>query len=155
MNYKKGSPKYAAAIAGFLNGDGAAGANLSAYYDCGDPLNSVLRDLDGQGKSVDEDAIDRALEAPQGGAYGRAVRKGYRHLLAVDRFLGGASGSITWAGDHFTVGLLTDLRTGWRERTREDRFEEKLVFVLGWLTHRAADLEMKSVFRGAEPLDTY
>jgi len=29
-------------------------------------LNSILQDLDAQGKSVDEDAIDRALEAQQG-----------------------------------------------------------------------------------------
>ena len=60
-------------------------------------------------------------------------------------------GGITRSGDRFTVQLLTDFRERWADRKPEDKLEPKLAFVLGWLTHRAADRQMKPVFREAEP----
>ena len=60
-------------------------------------------------------------------------------------------GGITRSGDRFTVQLLTDFRKRWASRKPEDKLEPKLAFVLGWLTHRAADRQMKPVFREAEP----
>ena len=60
-------------------------------------------------------------------------------------------GGITRSGDRFTVQLLDRFRKRWAERKPEDKLEPKLAFVLGWLTHRAADRQMKPVFRDAEP----
>ena len=60
-------------------------------------------------------------------------------------------GSGTRAGDRHSVQLLTSFRERWPERRPEERLEPKLAFVLGWLCHRAADRQMKPVFRQAEP----
>ncbi|OGG56262.1 MAG: hypothetical protein A3F84_10340 [Candidatus Handelsmanbacteria bacterium RIFCSPLOWO2_12_FULL_64_10] len=60
-------------------------------------------------------------------------------------------GGVTRSGDRFTVQLLTDFRARWKTRRPEDRLEPKLGFALGWLCHRAADRQMKPVFREAEP----
>ncbi|MCR8633282.1 hypothetical protein [Paenibacillus radicis (ex Xue et al. 2023)] len=63
-------------------------------------------------------------------------------------------GSVTRSGDKFTVNLLKDYRSRWETRTAEDRLDYKLVFILGWLSHRAADRQMKPVFREHEPEST-
>lgn len=60
-------------------------------------------------------------------------------------------GGITRKGDRFTVSLLTDFRSRWGGRTPAENLEGKLAFVLGWLTHRAADRQMKPVFRQVDP----
>ncbi|MCU6796458.1 hypothetical protein OB236_30470 [Paenibacillus sp. WQ 127069] len=60
-------------------------------------------------------------------------------------------GSVTRSGDKFTVALLDKYRTNWDARKEEDNLGYKLAFVLGWLCHRAADRQMKVVFREAEP----
>lgn len=64
-------------------------------------------------------------------------------------------GGITRSGDRFTVQLLESFRQRWAERKSDDKLEPKLAFVLGWLTHRAADRQMKPVFRDAEPNPTH
>lgn len=58
--------------------------------------------------------------------------------------------SATRSGDSFTVPLLERLRTEWPHRKPEDGLEPRLAFVLGWLCHRAADRQMKPVFRAAD-----
>ena len=63
-------------------------------------------------------------------------------------------GSVTRSGDRFTVRLLSAFRSRWDARTPEDRLEPKLAFVLGWFCHRAADRQMKPVFREADPEGT-
>jgi len=60
-------------------------------------------------------------------------------------------GGITRSGDRFTVQLLTEFRDRWEGRSPDDNLEAKLGFVLGWLTHGAADRQMKPFFREAEP----
>ncbi|TBL69693.1 hypothetical protein [Paenibacillus thalictri] len=60
-------------------------------------------------------------------------------------------GSVTRSGDKFTIALLDKYRASWHERKEADRLSYKLAFVLGWLCHRAADRQMKVVFREAEP----
>lgn len=60
-------------------------------------------------------------------------------------------GSVTRSGDKFTVNLLDKYRSIWHTRNENDRLGYKLAFVLGWLCHRAADRQMKVVFREAEP----
>lgn len=62
-------------------------------------------------------------------------------------------GAITWGGDTFTVTLLSDIRRRWATRECADRLEPKLGFVLAWLTHRAADRQMKPVFRETDPVE--
>jgi hypothetical protein len=60
-------------------------------------------------------------------------------------------GGITRYGDRFTVRLLESFRARWPTRQPADQLEPKLAFVLGWLAHRAADRQMKPVFREADP----
>lgn len=60
-------------------------------------------------------------------------------------------GSVTRSGDRFTVQLLDNYRTDWEERRKKEKLDFKLAFVLGWLCHRAADRQMKPVFRQHEP----
>jgi hypothetical protein len=60
-------------------------------------------------------------------------------------------GSVTRSGDKFTVQLLEKYRTNWDARKDGEQLGYKLAFVLGWLCHRAADRQMKVVFREAEP----
>lgn len=60
-------------------------------------------------------------------------------------------GGITRRGDFHSVGLLTSIRERWDGRSADDKLEPKLAFILGWLTHRAADRQMKPVFREVEP----
>jgi len=56
-------------------------------------------------------------------------------------------GAITRSGDKFTVQLLTKFRDEWDDQTAKRKTGQKLTFVLGWLAHRAADRQMKPVFR--------
>jgi hypothetical protein len=56
-------------------------------------------------------------------------------------------GSATKWGDRCNIPLLARLREAWPNRKPEDRLENRLAFVLGWLSHRAADRQMKPVFR--------
>lgn len=63
-------------------------------------------------------------------------------------------GGITRYGDRFTVRLLESFRARWPTRHPTDQLEPKLAFVLGWLAHRAADRQMKPVFRAADPQHT-
>lgn len=58
-------------------------------------------------------------------------------------------GGVTRGGDRHNPLLLKQLRSSWsRDDTQAQR---KLAFVLGWLSHRAADRQMKAVFRSADP----
>ena len=59
----------------------------------------------------------------------------------------GEAASTTMSGDTYTVLLMEDLRKRWANRTPDDMLENKLAFVLGWVSHRAADRQMKPVFR--------
>ncbi len=61
-------------------------------------------------------------------------------------------GCMTRGGDRCNPGLLTTFRDRWADRTPDDLLEPKLAFVLGWLCHRAADREMKPIFRTARRL---
>lgn len=58
--------------------------------------------------------------------------------------------SATRLGDRFTVALLDRLRMEWPNRTPESALEARLAFVMGWLCHRAADREMKPIFRAMD-----
>jgi hypothetical protein len=60
-------------------------------------------------------------------------------------------GGVTRHGDFHSVGLLTTLRDRSRAGELTDRELARLAFILGWLSHRAADRQMKPVFRGACP----
>jgi uncharacterized protein (DUF2267 family) len=60
-------------------------------------------------------------------------------------------GCITRGGDRCNPGLLETLRARWTARVPEDYLEPQLAFVLGWLCHRAADRQMKPIFRRFHP----
>ncbi len=72
----------------------------------------------------------------------------FKHVARTEREFGEAA-STTKSGDVFTWRILDDLKGKWQDRKPEDRLEAKLAFVLGWVSHRAADREMKPVFRAA------
>jgi hypothetical protein len=54
-------------------------------------------------------------------------------------------GGITRHGDRHNPRLLHLYRSEWQEQ--HDEVAPKLAFVLGWMSHRAADRRMKKVFR--------
>jgi len=59
-------------------------------------------------------------------------------------------GGITRFGDRHNPRLLADLRTV--ERIQDDtQAATRLAFVIGWLSHRAADRNFKQVFRRLDP----
>ena len=60
-------------------------------------------------------------------------------------------GCMTRAGDRCNPGLLETFRDRWEGRDPADHLEAKLAFVLGWLCHRAADRQMKPIFRRFHP----
>lgn len=59
-------------------------------------------------------------------------------------------GGATRLGDRHNPGLLTRYRELWPERGRHPALGAKLAFVLGWLSHRAADRNFKRVFRALD-----
>ena len=59
-------------------------------------------------------------------------------------------GGITRSGGKFVVSLLGRYREAWSESEPGDLLGQKLAFVLGWLCHRAADLQMKPIFRAVD-----
>ena len=63
-------------------------------------------------------------------------------------------GCATRGGDPCNPGLMTTFRDNWANRTPDQHLEPKLAFVLGWLCHRAADRQMKPVFRRFHPPGT-
>jgi hypothetical protein len=59
-------------------------------------------------------------------------------------------GGITRSGGKFVVSLLGRYREAWPGSRPDDFLPQKLTFVLGWLCHRAADLQMKPIFRAVD-----
>jgi hypothetical protein len=59
-------------------------------------------------------------------------------------------GGITRAGGWHILPLLKRYHEVWPSRQEGDWLAEKLAFVLGWLCHRAADLQMKPIFRAVD-----
>ena len=59
-------------------------------------------------------------------------------------------GGVTRAGGRHVLSLLQRYREAWHGRQEGDLLAEKLAFVLGWLCHRAADLQMKPIFHAVD-----
>jgi hypothetical protein len=59
-------------------------------------------------------------------------------------------GGVTRAGGKYVVSLLRRYREVWSEVEVSGLGGQKLAFVLGWLCHRAADLQMKPIFRAVD-----
>ncbi len=61
-------------------------------------------------------------------------------------------GGIARGADEFTVGLISRFRDACAAAGRlDDAVARKLAFTLGWLCHRAADRQMKPLFRRLDP----
>jgi hypothetical protein len=56
-------------------------------------------------------------------------------------------GGLTRAGGKYVITLLDRYREKWPAAADGGLLAQKLAFVLGWLCHRAADLQMKPIFR--------
>ncbi len=93
--------------------------------------------------AVTDDCARLALHAHETCAAFRAALADHMDVVRL--------GGITRGGDHFTVDLLGRLREARPQQGGERRPQQKLAFVLGWLCHRAADRQMKPVFRSTDP----
>jgi hypothetical protein len=70
-------------------------------------------------------------------------------LQAAQRHIGFARlGCITVSGDTYSFRLLEEYKPLWKKR--DDLLEAKLAFVLGWVSHRACDREMKPIWHTVE-----
>ena len=68
---------------------------------------------------------------------------------AVEKHLGFARlGSITVAWDSFSFRLLEQYKPLWKNK--DDLLEAKLSFVVGWISHRACDRQMKPIWNVSE-----
>ncbi len=86
--------------------------------------------------AVVDDCARLALHAPDICA---AFKAALANHLDIARL-----GGVTRSGDDFTVDLLRTFRS----RTNDaEGTSQKLAFVLGWLSHRAADRQMKPIWR--------
>ena len=54
-------------------------------------------------------------------------------------------GCVTVSGDSFSFRLLEEFKPLWQER--DGLLSSKLAFVLGWISHRACDRQMKPIWR--------
>jgi hypothetical protein len=70
----------------------------------------------------------------------------FAELLEIARL-----GAVTRHGDLHNPGLLKLLRERWQSGAAGESDRQKLAFVLGWMGHRAADRQMKPIFRSADP----
>jgi hypothetical protein len=55
-------------------------------------------------------------------------------------------GGVSTGGGFFIPELLTKYREAWPSREPDRLLPQSLAFVLGWICHRAADLQMKPLF---------
>jgi hypothetical protein len=70
-------------------------------------------------------------------------------VQAVQNHIGFARlGCITVAGDSFSFRLLEEYKPLWKNR--DDLLEAKLAFVVGWVSHRACDRQMKPIWNVIE-----
>jgi hypothetical protein len=92
--------------------------------------------------AVTDDCARLALHSP-------AICSAFK--LCLERHLEIARlGGVTRAGGKFVAPLLEQYRKTWPDRQDGDWSEEKLAYVLGWLCHRAADLQMKPIFHAVD-----
>jgi hypothetical protein len=92
--------------------------------------------------AVTDDCARLALYSP---AICTAFKEVLEQQLEIARM-----GGLTRSGGKYVVSLLDDMRQAWSARTKGDVMEQKMAFVLGWLAHRAADLQMKPIFRAVD-----
>ncbi|MBP7402897.1 MAG: hypothetical protein KBA30_09800 [Clostridia bacterium] len=64
----------------------------------------------------------------------------------------GSLGCITISGDQFSFRLLEECKAVWKTRKPEDHVEQKLAYVLGWVSHRATDRQMKPIWTEPKPM---
>ncbi|MDA3797497.1 MAG: hypothetical protein PF692_00245 [Kiritimatiellae bacterium] len=60
-------------------------------------------------------------------------------------------GGITRHGDKHNPMLLEKLREQYKNGEFDDHCLSKLAFVIGWMSHRAADRQFKRIFRSVDP----
>jgi hypothetical protein len=79
--------------------------------------------------------------------YLKKIPEGF--FQSVQRHIGFARlGCITVSGDTYSFRLLEEYKPIWKKR--DDLLEAKLAFVLGWISHRACDREMKPIWHIVE-----
>lgn len=73
-----------------------------------------------------------------------AIPADFREILA-DYLDFARLGCITVSGDQFTFRLLEEFKPKWQNR--DTLLKAKMAFVLGWISHRACDRQMKPIWR--------
>jgi len=92
--------------------------------------------------AVTDDCVRLALHSP---SICEPFKLALRDHLEIARL-----GGVTRWGDRHSTDLLARYREAWPPG-HDDALAPKLAFVLGWLCHRAADRQMKPVFRRTDP----
>jgi hypothetical protein len=92
--------------------------------------------------AVVDDCARLAIHSP---AICSAFKQCFEQHLEIARL-----GGVTRSADSFSVQLFGRYRDVW-PGDEEEPVPQKLAFLLGWICHRAADRQMKPVFRGADP----
>ncbi len=64
-------------------------------------------------------------------------------------------GSTSNGGDNNAMRIIIDAKTRWKLDRSMDAVSPRLAFALAWLTHRAADRQMKPVFRTHDTSDLF
>jgi hypothetical protein len=94
--------------------------------------------------AVTDDCSRLAVHAP-------GVCEEFKQVLSEHRDVA-RLGGIARGADEFTVDLFSNFRDAYATAGKLDEsLARKLAFTLGWLCHRAADRQMKPVFRELDP----
>lgn len=89
--------------------------------------------------AIVDDNIHLILNAP-------FISDAFKAALSANQGLA-RLGSITRYGDRYNPQLLTELREIYKEGKAGEKERNRLCWVLGWMSHRAADRTVKHIFR--------
>ena len=84
------------------------------------------------------------------GSRSEEIIPAFRKLM-TDHQAFAALGCTTISGDQFSFVLLEAIRPEWETRRPEAMLEQQLAYVLGWISHRATDRQMKPIWTEPPP----
>lgn len=93
--------------------------------------------------AISRDTVELALRSD-------SICREMKQVLKDREYLIGLA-SITKKGDANIPGLLEFIRDHWGKEKDQEKLEALLAYVIGWMGHRAADRQMKPVFRHFDP----
>ncbi len=73
----------------------------------------------------------------------KAFRTCVRNQYDSGIITSGSRGNHLWA-----VPIFEKYRDGWKQDEQDVKIQQQIAGAIGWLTHRASDLQMKPLWRG-------